>query len=89
MYWSSNPNKGSIYRIKTYISLILFKQTKRSCNISDLERDKLAGFELPFNEKWWYKVEPLPSSLQASFQQYYSPSLEVSIDELMVRCFGR
>ncbi|KIM92469.1 hypothetical protein OIDMADRAFT_62577 [Oidiodendron maius Zn] len=89
MYWNSDPNKGPIHTIKTHISLIRFEQIKRYCHISNSEHDKLAGFELPSNKKWWYKVEPLASSLQASFQQYYSPSSEVSIDEVMVRCFGR
>jgi hypothetical protein len=89
MYWNSDPYKGPIHTIKTHISLTRFEQIKRYCHISSSESDKLAGYELPSNKKWWYKVEPLASSFQASFQQYYSPSSEVSIDEIMVRCFGR
>ena len=46
-------------------------------------------YHLPSNKIWWYKVEPLASALQASFRQYYSPSSEVSIDQLIVRCFNR
>jgi len=41
------------------------------------------------NKIWWYKLEPLALTIQASFQKYYSPSSEVSINELMVWCFGR
>ncbi|PVH67789.1 hypothetical protein DL98DRAFT_442766, partial [Cadophora sp. DSE1049] len=36
-----------------------------------------------------YKLEPLASTIQAFCQQYYSPFSEVSINELIVRCFGR
>jgi hypothetical protein len=89
MYWNSDPNKGPLHTVKEHISLTRFQQIKRYCHISDSESDKQAKLNLPSNEKWWYKVEPLASSLQASFQQYYSPSSEISIDEVMVRCFGR
>jgi hypothetical protein len=89
MYWNTDPTKGPIHTIKSHITLNRFQQIKRYCHISDSRADKQAGFDLPSNKKWWYKLEPLASSLQASFQQYYSPSSEVSIDEVMVRCFGR
>jgi hypothetical protein len=88
MYWNSDPNKGPIHTIKSHISLTRFEQIKRYCHISDSISDKAASFDLPTNKQWWYKLEPLSSRLQASFQKYYSPS-EVSIDEIMVRCFGR
>ena len=52
IYWNSDPNKGPIYTIKTYILLIRFKQIKRYCYISNSEYNKLAGFELPSNKKW-------------------------------------
>ena len=89
MYWNTDPTKGPIHTIKSHITLNRFQQIKRYCHISDSEADKRAGFDLPNNKRWWYKLEPLASNLQASFQQYYSPSSEVSIDEVMVRCFGR
>jgi Transposase IS4 len=89
LYWNSDPNKGPIHTIKSHISLTRFQQIKRYCHISNSQSDKVAGLDLPTNKRWWYKLEPLSSSLQASFQQYYSPSSEVSIDEIMVRCFGR
>jgi hypothetical protein len=89
MYWNTDFNKGPLHSITTHISLYRFEQIKRYCHISCPESDERAGYHLPTNKRWWYKVEPLASALQASFQQYYSPSSEVSIDELMVRCFGR
>jgi hypothetical protein len=89
MYWNSDPTRGPLHIIKEHISLIRFQQVKHYCYISDSESDKQAGFDLPSNKKWWYKLEPLASCLQASFQQYYSPSSEVSIDKVMIRCFGR
>jgi L-rhamnose mutarotase len=89
MYWNTDPEKGPLHTIKEHISLTRLQQIKRYCHISDSESDKQARFDQPSNKKWWYKLEPLASSLQASFQLYYSPSSEVSIDEIMVRCFGR
>lgn len=89
MYWNTDFDKGPLHSIPSHISLSRFEQIKRYCHISCSESDKRAGYHLTNNKRWWYKVEPLASTLQASFQQYYSPSSEVSIDELMVRCFGR
>jgi hypothetical protein len=89
MYWNTDKNKGPIHAISQHLSLRRYEQIKRFCHISDSERDSREGFNLPTNKKWWYKLEPLASRLQASFQVYYAPSSEVSIDEIMVRCFGR
>ena len=71
------------------MSLNRFQQTKRYCYISNSESDQEQGYHLPNNKIWWYKLEPLALSIQAFSQSYYSPSFEVSIDELMVQCFGR
>jgi hypothetical protein len=89
MYWNTDFNKGPLHPVSNHITLRRFQQIKRYCHISCSESDERAGYHLPSNKRWWYKVEPLASTFQASFQQYYSPSSEVSIDELMVRCFGR
>ena len=89
MYWNTDFNKGPLHSIATHISLVRFEQIKRYCHISNSEQDKEQGYNLPSNKIWWYKLEPLASSIQASSQRYYSPSSTVSIDELMVRCFGR
>jgi hypothetical protein len=89
MYWNTNFSTGPLHPISNHISLCRFEQIKRYCHISCPESDEREGYHLPSNKIWWYKIEPLASTLQASFQRYYSPSSEVSIDELMVRCFGR
>lgn len=89
VYWNTDLNTGPIHSISTHISLRRFQQIKRYCHISSEQSDKTKGLHLPDNKIWWYKLEPLASSLQRSFQYYYSPSSEVSIEELMVRCFGR
>ena len=89
IYWNIDFNKGSLYLISNHISLRRFEQIKRYCHISCPESDSNSGYHLPTNKIWWYKLEPLASAIQASSQKYYSPSSEVSIDELMVRCFGR
>ncbi len=89
MYWNTDSNKGPLHSIPSHITLRRFEQIKRYCHISCPNRDQEKGFHLPSNKIWWYKLEPLASSLRASCQQYYSPSSEVSIDELMVQCFGR
>jgi hypothetical protein len=89
MYWNTDFKTGPLHPIPTHISLRRFQQIKRYCHISSKQSDRANGLHLPNNKIWWYKLEPLASSLQTSFQRYYSPSSEVSIDELMVRCFGR
>jgi hypothetical protein len=89
MYWNANFERGPVHTISTHISLCRFEQIKRLCHISCPESDERAGYHLPTNEVWWYKLEPLASSVRASSQRYYSPSSEVSIDELMVRFYGR
>jgi hypothetical protein len=89
LYWNTDFNQGPVYTIASHISLRRFEQIKRYCHISCPKGDQKEGYHLPFNKIWWYKVEPLASDLQASFQRYYSPSSKVSINKLIVRCFGR
>jgi len=89
IYWNMDFNKGPLHPITTHISLNRFEQIKRFCHISCLDNDERNGFHLPTNKVWWYKLEPLASSIQAACRRYYSPLSEVSIDELMVQCYGR
>ncbi|PVH67788.1 hypothetical protein DL98DRAFT_523135, partial [Cadophora sp. DSE1049] len=89
MYWNTDKKRGLIHTISAYIALNRYKEIKRYYHISDPENDERLGRYLPTNTVWWYKVEPLALEIQASCQRYYSLSSEVSIDELMVRCFGR
>jgi len=89
MYWNTDFNKSPLHTIPTHISLCRFKQIKRFCYILYSESNERAGYYLPRNKIWWYKLKPLASSIQASSQRYYSLSSKVSINELIVRCFGR
>ncbi|KAE9364194.1 hypothetical protein N431DRAFT_496766 [Stipitochalara longipes BDJ] len=61
-------NKGPLHSITTHISLYRFKQIKRYYHISYYESNKRAGYFLPKNKKWWYKLKPLASLIQASSQ---------------------
>jgi len=89
MYWNTDKERGPLHTVSTHIALNRYEEIKRYCHISDTEDDERRGYHLPTNSIWWYKVEPLASELQAYCQKYYSPSSEVSVDELMVRFFGR
>jgi len=89
MYWNTDFSKGPLHSIPSHISRIRFEQIKRYYYISCPKSDEKNGYYLPSNKIWWYKLEPLASLIQASSQRYYSPSSEVSIDELIVQCFGR
>jgi hypothetical protein len=89
MYWHQDKKRGPIHTVSDHITLNRYEDIKRYCHISSSTDDERLGRHLPTNTIWWYKVEPLASEIQAACQRYYSPSSEVSIDELMVRCFGR
>jgi hypothetical protein len=89
LYWNSDFNKGPLHTITAHIGLCRFEQIKHYCHISCPESDERNNYHLPTNKTWWYKLEPLASSIQASCRKYYSPSSYVSIDKVMVRFFGR
>lgn len=38
---------------------------------------------------WWHKVEPVLTTLRNASATYLWPSSSISIDKLMIRCFGR
>ena len=89
LYWNPDFNKGPLHSITAHISLRRFQQIKRYCHISCPENDERNNYHLPTNKIWWYKLEPLASFIQKSSREYFSPSSKVSIDEIMVRFFGR
>ena len=64
------------------MSLIRFQQIKKYLHLSDPYISLTKG-------EWNQKLEPLSSTLQERFRQYYFPSSKVAIDEAMVRFFGR
>jgi hypothetical protein len=88
-YWNTNIQAGPLHTIARYISLRRFEQVKRFLYISNVEEDIRQGRNKGQNDEWWYKLESLVLELQHLFVQFYSPSSEMSIDELIVQCFGQ
>ena len=41
------------------------------------------------SNQWWYKLEPIASEFRTLYTQYWIPGINLSIDEMMVQCFGR
>ena len=63
------------------MSLNRYEQLKQYFHVSDPR--------ITLDVKDWYqKVEPLASTLQRRFQEYYLPSTKVAIDEMVVRFCG-
>lgn len=77
-FWS-NIRKDSILRA---MSLKRFSQIKRYLHISD------PGQTLP-QSQWYRKLEPLNSLIRDRCNQYYLPSSNVTVDEMMIRFGGR
>jgi Transposase IS4 len=65
------------------MTLKRFKQIKRYLHISHPDEDK------ENKKQWWYKLDPLASYFQEAAEKYYQPGSNISIDETMIRCFGR
>jgi len=86
-YWNTSIQSGPLHTVAFHMSLRRFEQLRRFLHISNAEDDIRQGRDCV--GKWWYKLEPLVSSLQSSFMRFYTPSSKVSIDKLIVRCFGR
>ena len=73
--------KGGDTILRT-MSLKRFSQIKRYLHISDPK-------ETLSRSHWHYKLEPLNSLIRKRCQQYYLPSSNVTIDEMMIRFGGR
>ncbi|KAJ5562285.1 hypothetical protein N7461_001046 [Penicillium sp. DV-2018c] len=83
-YWKGDSVQRRSFQ--PYMSLVQFQQIKRFLHISwPTTRDPTQ----PDDERWWYKLEPLASTVERAARQYYHPGANISIDETMVRCFGR
>lgn len=83
LYWEEDRQEGPLHSPPLYMALKHFEQIKRYLHISrPAEQQK--------NTKlWWYKLEPLASSFDKASQKYYRPGSNISIDQIMIRCFGR
>ena len=77
--WNNNIS-GPIHQISKEMTLIRFQQIKRYLHISKLQDN---------NNPYYAKVEPLLSHIRETSKKLYIPSLNVSVDEMMVRFSGR
>ena len=82
-YWRNNQQQGPVHTPQLYITLKHFEQLKRYLHISDPREKNLD------KKEWWYRLEPLASIFHKASREYYIPGSELSVDELMIQCFGR
>jgi hypothetical protein len=87
LYWQQDRREGPLHSPPLYMTLKRFEQIKRYLHISHPDEDeKRSEKDI---KQWWYKVEPLSSSFKEAAQKHYQPGSNISIDETMIRCFGR
>jgi len=72
--WNNDPS-GPIHQIAKEMTLKRFQQIKRYLHISKLQDN---------NNPYYAKVEPLLSHVRETSKKLYIPSLNVSVDEMMV-----
>ena len=90
-YWSS---KYGQFACTQHLSLNRFEDLKRYLHISDptprnSEQDDSEDETLDASIGWWYKLELIVLEFRSLCSKYWIPSLNLSIDEMMVRFFGR
>jgi hypothetical protein len=86
-YWNKDPEKEPLHTSRLYMPYKQFEQLKQFLKISnptteDIRTDK-------DRKIWWYKLEPLATEFHKAAKKYYTPGLKISIDKIMIRCFGR
>ena len=95
-FWK--PEEVVFKWLQDHISQTRFEQIKRFLHVSDPRVDAFepadpeeeAVYEEAIVDKiWWHKVEPLVGRFRQACTRYYQPSNAISIDESMIRCFGR
>ena len=87
---------GSIHTVAKHLSQTRYFQLLRYFHVSDpykspnvpLEDEENAP-EPVVKHQWWHKLEPMVSTLRSNFEYHWKPGSNVSIDEMMVRFFGR
>jgi hypothetical protein len=65
------------------LSRARFKQIRHAFTI----RDPQLSPEQP-GDPWWFRLEPLATTIQKSCQQYWAPGGHLAIDESMIPYFG-
>jgi hypothetical protein len=90
-YWQATEEP--IHMLRRFMGLKRFQQIKRFFHVADPDPEasvqEAMKLNLKPNQMWWYKLEPFASHLRAACLQYWEPSSAVSIDETMIRGFGR
>ena len=88
-YWSDIYGK---FVCSEHMSLSRFEALKRYLHISPTKQANSEDSEDESPEmstKWWNKLEPIASEFRSSCLKYCTPGINLSVDEMMVRCFGR
>ena len=85
-----------LHTVSLHLGEVRYWQLLRYFHVSDPYTHPDIPFELQdkmteeqIRNMWWYKLEPLASILRSNFEKYWRPASNVSIDEMMVRFFGR
>ena len=85
LYWSTNSFLGNP-GIQRVISRNRFQQISQMLHFNDSSREPKQGAE---NFDRLYKIRPMLSQLNRKFQEIYSPSQNISVDEGMIAFKGR
>jgi hypothetical protein len=92
-YWDS---KYGEFICAQHISLNRFEDLKRYMHISDPTPSNAppnkddSDDEIPEKStEWWHKLEPIASEFRDLCSKHWIPGINLSIDEMMIRCFGR
>ena len=71
--------------IQKAMGLRRFQQIKRYFKVFNIKKE----FQMEMQSKdWWKKVDPLVSNFREQCCYYIKPGRDVSIDELLIQCFG-
>ena len=90
-YWKTDLPGHNLGR---FMGLNRLYQIKRYFHVSDPDPDFYDPAieddeDLREDQIWWHKVNPLAARFRTTCKQYWDPSSTLSIDEAMIRCFGR
>jgi hypothetical protein len=83
--WNDDPS-GPVHQIAQEMTLMRFQQIKCYLHISKPQDQDQAQ---DINSPYYAKVEPLLSHIRDISKKLYSPSSNISIDEMMIRFSGR
>jgi hypothetical protein len=99
VYWIRDLSCSPLHTCALHMTLNRYQAIKRYLHISPNLPIQSMIYELTTEEEampiqhlqhiWWHKMEPLASIVRSAFVKYYTPSSQIAIDELMIRCYGR